>query len=289
MLELRLFALEPKTQSNYAAGLLRFAQYCDSRNVPETDRMPASEDLLSAFATVMAASKVGKLTLENWLSGLATWHYIHGFPWKGGRGLRLTKTAVTKVTPLSSIRPKRPPVTIEHMHKLRVGLNLRNSFDSAVWAVATVAFWSCCRLGELTVPSINKFDASRHVSQNCHVTFKTLPGGQKSAFFHILWSKSTHEQGADIVITANNDVSDPYKALYHHMSVNIGTGSLTSVPLFSYKVANRNTHPLTKDLFMKRCEQIWEAAGLPVLYGHGFRIGGATELLMQGVPLVVAI
>lgn len=248
MLELRLFALEPKTRSNYAAGLLRFAQYCDSRNIPEADRMPALEDLLSAFATVMAASKVGKPMLDSWLSGLATWHSIHGFPWYGGRGLRLTKTAVAKLAPASSIRAKQPPVTIEHMHTLRLGLNLANSFDSAVWALATTAFWSCCCLGELTIPSANGFDPARHVAQSAKVTFKTLPGGQKSAVFHIPWSKTTHEQGADIVITANNDISDPYAALMHHVSVNMGnTTSSSTVPLFSYKIGGGKMAPMMRD------------------------------------------
>lgn len=41
---------------------------------------------------------------------------------------------------------------------------------------------------------------------------------------------------------------------------------------------------------MKRCEQIWEAAGFPKIHGHAFRIGRATELLMQGVhPDVVQV
>jgi hypothetical protein len=35
---------------------------------------------------------------------------------------------------------------------------------------------------------------------------------------------------------------------------------------------------------MKRCTQIWDAAGILRAFGHSFRIGGSTELLLAGVP-----
>ncbi|KIK79510.1 hypothetical protein PAXRUDRAFT_161163, partial [Paxillus rubicundulus Ve08.2h10] len=46
---------------------------------------------------------------------------------------------------------------------------------------------------------------------------------------------------------------------------------------------------LTKSKFMRCCNQIWVEAGFPSMPGHVFHIGGATELLLQGVsPDVVA-
>ncbi|KAF5322726.1 hypothetical protein D9619_000414 [Psilocybe cf. subviscida] len=291
ILELRLFSLEPKTRSNYAAGLLRFTQYCDSRRIPEEDRMPASEDLLSAFSTVMAASKVSRDTLDNWMSGIAFWHQMHSLPWYGGgRALKMTKVAVGKLAPESSKLPKRPPVTMDHMNALRRGLNLRNSFDSAVWAVATVAFWSCCRLGELLIPSAGSFDPSRHVVQDATVSFKVLPGGQRTALFHIPWSKTTHENGADVVITGNPELSDPFAALQHHIKVNVGGSGDSATPLFAFRSHGGGYSPLTRDWFMQRCDEIWNAAGLSSLQGHAFRIGGATELLLRGThPDVVQV
>ena len=35
---------------------------------------------------------------------------------------------------------------------------------------------------------------------------------------------------------------------------------------------------------MGRCNEIWLAASLSAMLGHGFRIGGATHLLLLGVP-----
>ena len=41
---------------------------------------------------------------------------------------------------------------------------------------------------------------------------------------------------------------------------------------------------MTRDWFLCRCNQVWISAGFPDMPGHAFRIGGATELLLQGVP-----
>ncbi|KIK75142.1 hypothetical protein PAXRUDRAFT_173673, partial [Paxillus rubicundulus Ve08.2h10] len=46
---------------------------------------------------------------------------------------------------------------------------------------------------------------------------------------------------------------------------------------------------LTKPEFMKCCNQIWVERGFPSMPSHVFHIGGATELLLQGIsPDVVA-
>lgn len=47
---------------------------------------------------------------------------------------------------------------------------------------------------------------------------------------------------------------------------------------------------MTRSTFLTRCNDIWVAQGFPNLPGHAFRIGGATELLLQGVhPDVVSM
>jgi hypothetical protein len=49
LMDVMLSSLEPKTRSNYGAGLLRFTQFCDQLDIPEKERCPASEVFLSAF------------------------------------------------------------------------------------------------------------------------------------------------------------------------------------------------------------------------------------------------
>lgn len=77
-----LVSIEPKTWENYGAGLLHFHQFCNSRNVPESHRMLASDNLLALFISSWAG-KVMASTIENWISGLHFWHNMHGALWYG--------------------------------------------------------------------------------------------------------------------------------------------------------------------------------------------------------------
>ena len=61
------------------------------------------------------------------------------------------------------LRHKQPlcaPVSIKHLLALRRAITISDNFHAAVWAVALVTFFGCCRLGETTVSS---FDPSLHV------------------------------------------------------------------------------------------------------------------------------
>jgi hypothetical protein len=144
LFQVMLCSLDQDTRSNYGAGLLRFTQYCDRHHIPESNRMPASEALLSAFSA-SAAGQISDKTLSSWLAGLHYWHTVNGAVWNGSDMLHHVRRGLAKLVPPSSKRAKRPPVTIEAMIALRSGLDLSNAFDAAVWAVAAVAFWSCCR------------------------------------------------------------------------------------------------------------------------------------------------
>jgi hypothetical protein len=303
LFKVMLFSLDENTRSNYGAGLLRFTQYCDSHSIPEHSRMPASEILLSSFAA-SAAGSVSESALNNWLAGLQYWHVVNGAAWHGSDMLHHVRRGFSKLVPPSSKRAKRPPVTIEALTTLRSGLDLSNAFDASVWAVASVAFWSCCRhvpfslhlffihssfrLGELVIPSQNLFNPSKHVSRSIlPIQFSRLSNGTEHASFHIPWTKTTAEAGADVSVTARNHSTCPLSALRHHLSANALVPS--SAPLFAYETVDGGWAPMTKSWFMDRCNAVWVAAGLPQMPGHAFRIGGATELLLQGIdPSVVA-
>ena len=282
LFEVMTFSLDQGTCNGYGAGLLRFTQFCDKAKVPEKERMPASELLLSAFIAD-AAGTVGPSAINNWLAGLHFWHIINAAQWNGDEMLSQTKKGAQKLTPITSKHAKRPPVTIEHLYALRSGLDLTNSFDAAIWAIACIAFWSCCRLGELVIPSTNTFDPLKHVDQSEKPIFSTASNGTEFATFHIPWTKTTLQEGADISVTAHpQDPSCPIAALRHHISCN--TKLPSSAPMFTFETANGGWSPMTKSWFMSRCNEVWIAAGLPDMPGHGFRIGGATHLLLMGTP-----
>ncbi|KAG2033152.1 hypothetical protein BDR03DRAFT_1014610 [Suillus americanus] len=64
----------------------------------------------------------------------------------------------------TACRAKHPPVTIDALCIVFDNLDLTLPFDAAVCAVALVAFWCCCHLGELIIQSPNLFDPLKHVS-----------------------------------------------------------------------------------------------------------------------------
>ncbi|KIK74878.1 hypothetical protein PAXRUDRAFT_835863 [Paxillus rubicundulus Ve08.2h10] len=282
-------SLDQDTRSNYGAGLLHFTQYCDSCNIPEADRMPASKNLIAAFTASHAATASDK-TLNNWLAGLHFWHMVNGATWQGADMLRAVRHSFAKMVPSSSRWTKRPPITIEALCILYNNLNLQSPYDVAVGAVTLTAFWSCCRLGELTVRDHNFFDALKHVSRSVlPLSINSLTDESRTQYtsFHIPWSKTTKELGADISVTARSHRTDPLKALSLHTTVNSGIPTYT--PLFSYKTSS-GWEPLTRTSFMLRCNDVWVQNGFPSMPGHAFRIGGTTELLLQSInPDVIAV
>jgi hypothetical protein len=275
-----LASLKEKTRSNYGAGLLRFTQFCDTHNIPEVNRCPASEVLISAFIASYAGLRSSDC-INSWISGIKWWHTFQGAQWFGGDMLTTVRKGVAKLVPDSSRRPKREPVTLERMHCLLNGLDLSNAKDAAVYGASSAAFHGICRSSELCVPSRNLFDPSRHVTNSVHIEYGTTISGVEHANFDIPWSKTTGSKGAKIILTDTNDPTKPVAALCHHRSANVNVPD--GAPLFAYETTDGGWEPLTKHNWLARCNEVWVAAGLDPLLAHAFRIGGCTEMLLRGV------
>jgi hypothetical protein len=57
-------------------------------------------------------------------------------------------------------------------------------------------------------------------------------------------------------------------------------------PLFAFETLAGGWAPMMKPWFMESVSEVWKVAGLQyALDGHGFQIGGASEVLMQGFLL----
>lgn len=287
LLHVALASLAPDTKKTYAAGLLRFNQFCDNHNVPEDARMPASGNLLAMFLSESAAGNVTDDCSRNWLAGLHFWHNIHDAEWHGDSDqVRSITKGVKKMVPISSRRPPRAPVTMRHMYALRERLSTSNSYDVAVLALAEATFWGTCRLGETAPPGGNNFDPAYHVTKGTQIISKMTRDGIPYISFHIPWSKTTGFLGADIILTTRDDFSNPTQSFLWHRVVNASVPD--HAPLFSYETdCNGGWSPLTRDAFLKTCNEIWESVGLESVLGHSFRIGSATEHLLQGIAPVI--
>jgi len=75
-----------------------------------------------------------------WLSGLELWQRFNSTPWHGGAELQWPVEGSAKLAPSCSHLEKRDLVTIEHLRTLCLHLDLTNSLDIAVFAVACMVF-----------------------------------------------------------------------------------------------------------------------------------------------------
>lgn len=271
----------PNTKSSYASALLRFTQFCDKWKIPEPDRMPASHALLCAFIGEHKGSVAGG-TIKLWMSGLKAWHDLSDAPWHGDhRWIQLARVTAYKEGTMHK-RPLRAPVSIEHLLVLREALNLAVPHHAAIWAVATISFFGCRRLGETTITTISGFDPKYHVLRAATVSFRTLRDGTTSASFRIPWTKSSRDLGASVILTGRSDTLCPCAALQNHLKVNSAIPKAAS--LFAYLLPDGTWRHTQKHSFMEFCMDVWSRASLAHVLGHSFRIGGAVELLLAGVP-----
>ncbi|THU92467.1 hypothetical protein K435DRAFT_603684, partial [Dendrothele bispora CBS 962.96] len=271
------------TKETYAAGLLRFHQYCDHFRISEDLRMPADKTLVAGFIGFYMG-KVSGSTVNNWLSGLKLWHDLKGAPWcSDEHWIQMARRSAHKEGAHLK-RPLRSPVTYRHLLILRRYLDFSILFHCAVWAVAVITFFACRRLGELTIPSHSKFDIKFHASRATKFKIWTEDGVTCMSFW-IPWTKSTRELGTVVTFVARYHLDPeicPVQAVKTHLEVNDKVSDHFS--LFAYIDKDGKPKHMVKNDFLQLCFDIWEKEQMRDVLGHSFRIGGAVFLLLAGVP-----
>ncbi|KAE8180973.1 hypothetical protein CF328_g8986 [Tilletia controversa] len=271
------------TRSTYGTGLLRWLLWCDHHRIPEGSRFPVSVSDLVDFIDSLAGTIAGS-SIRNWVSGIRTWHIIHG------ANLNTTHPRVTstlrgadRLTPASSIKPPRTPFRINHLCIIRSYLALEKPADAAIWACLLVAFWGLARLGELVLKS-GSFDARRNPTGS-GLRWESVAKDAPMILAGVItlpWTK-TQPNGEKLVLAPQTDSPCPVRALRKHLVVNQPP---QDGHLFGYRGRNRFT-PLTRSKFISRINGILREAGLSRvnLKGHSLRVGGCTEFLLRGVAI----
>lgn len=104
-------AWEEETGMSYGSSLLMWHCFCNAKEIPELERAPATQGLLSAFIAYLAAVYSGH-TIACYLNGVRGWHILHSIPWAlKKREMDTMLHAADKLTPVSSRRKKRLPYT----------------------------------------------------------------------------------------------------------------------------------------------------------------------------------
>ncbi|QRV84973.1 hypothetical protein RhiJN_12989 [Ceratobasidium sp. AG-Ba] len=276
-------SLAKSTQSNYNSALRSFQQFCEKYGIPQECRFPIDERILCAFVGSHAGITAGG-TAANRVSALKTLHALRNLPWQGGVRLGYVLRGVANAAPSSTTRPVRPPVTTHMLHILHTHLDLASPRDLAVFALALVAFWGQCRLGELVAHSRRETHSPRLPS------IKSVTRNEKSGStreLHLPCTKTSQRLGEMVILTRQDGPLDPVRAIAQLIRANGYPDSGTN--LFTYRRSPKDgLRAITKEVFLGRCNEIWTAHGIQRITGHSFRCGGTSELLERGIaPEVV--
>jgi len=279
-------AWEEDTRETYGSGLLVYHVYCDSKGIPEAERAPASQLLLSGFVSSLAASYSGK-TISNYFYGVRAWHILHGMTWHLNRAeIDTMLRAAEKLAPPASKKKQRRPYTPDFIEALRRHLDLALPLDAAVFACLTTCFYASARLGEFTVRRLEGFDPSKSVTRK-HISYDQDRNGNKVTVLRLPKTKASQLDGEDVFWAQQDGPTDPDAALANHLAVN---NPPEEAHLFAYRHKKGNRfvwQPLTKNKFLERLKKAALAANLDPLQGHGIRIGSILEYLLRGMPFDV--
>ena len=172
----------------------------------------------------------------------------------------------------------RPPITIPMLRALRATLDLSNTFDACIWAMACCAFWGMMRFGEVSVKSRKDFDGAKHLKRSDAFMGYDLDGKRYAQLD--LPSAKTAAAGEiqSVYVVPQSDLC-PIEALTNMAKV---TPAGASDPLFSWTDKTGTIRPMVKDKVLAHINAILQAWGWGTAFGHSFRIGGASFYLAQG-------
>ncbi|KAJ7135926.1 hypothetical protein C8R44DRAFT_595316, partial [Mycena epipterygia] len=165
------------TLKKYGYGLEAFLAFCDTENIAKNQRLPANEFLLCAYAASRAGEIAGG-TARAAIAAVKAWHIIHDEEWQGGMRLRYVLRGVENLTPASSKRDPRPPVSATLLNVLDTELDHKDPKDAAVFASACCAFWGQIRLGEILSDTQGSYIENR-IPLVSHLEPPSTPAGSR--------------------------------------------------------------------------------------------------------------
>ena len=273
--------LATSTQKSYASAKNRYVSFCAAAGF---DPFPLSEHTLCMFVSYIAQNGLKYQTIKCYLSGLryAQISIGYGDPFSGSTMSRLEY--ITKgIKRAESEKPEtrsltRLPITPSILLRLKAMWEKGTITDDIlmIWAACALAFFGFLRIGEMTVPSINSYDPTTHLSMS-DVAFDH-PSNPTAMFVTIKCSKTDpFRKGITLALGRTNRPLCPVAA----MAAYLHNRGMTAGPLFRFK----DGEPLTRKIFVAWVKSGLSKAGIDQkdYNGHSFRIGAATTAASKGM------
>jgi hypothetical protein len=271
------------TLTSYGTGLMYYHEFCDARDIAEESHTLVSTELMqTSLAVLVGAYSV--TTIKNASAGVQAWHCIHGIEWRVPDGaLDVLYQAALACTLSLSWRRLRNPVRTRLIEQIYLRIDWNLAKDLAWFACLTTVFHATACLGEFGLPTIDAFDAAKHVTP-AHVSKVANHLGNEVTQFKLPWTKVL-ATGKTVFWAKQAGPSDLEDTLERHLAINAPP---TDGPLFTYK-QGRYYEPMTRVRFLTRLNQVCQELSVPAPHGHGFCIGSTLELLLHaGVTFEVA-
>ena len=144
--------------------------------------------------------------------------FVHGCPWLiNADTLKATIEGASCLAPPSSKCPQHAPFTPDIISIFKSQLNLNDPLNAAVFTCITTCFLCVARLGEFTVPSINAFDPTKHITRTGVSQIKDR-NGLTVYKFNLPWTKTsrTSGQGESVQCAKQDGPTNPVAALKNH-------------------------------------------------------------------------
>jgi hypothetical protein len=240
-----------------------------------------TQPLLSVFITSCAGAYSGS-SVSNFVVGIHAWHVLHSQPWAVNPSeLKSILEGASRLAPRSSKQPKRIPFECNILFLFLTYMDLQSPRDVVIFTCLIVTFYSVSRLGEFTVPAINKFSPAMHIIPS-HISRLQNHQGLDIIAFHLPATKCS-PSGKDKQCAPIPHFTDLVTWLDNHLHIN---APHLNDHLFAWRHA-KGRCLLTKTEVTSRIKELIKQFELPNLKGHSLRIRGTLHYLLQGTPFDV--
>ena len=263
------------TQKVYTVAQHLYLDFCSRLNFKS---MPASEMMLILFVTELAQTRAHS-TIRTYLSRVRHLHILHGFqsPTSDNPRLDLVLKGIQRIKP----RQTQPhfPITPAILTRLQVGLEKLDlsAFDrKMLWAACLLAFFAFLRCSEFTIPSLQSYKVSRHLS----LGDISIDSHDNPTIMSVRIKSSKTDQfgkGVSLFLGRGQGHLCPLTAILQYLAIR----SNKPGPMFVFQ----NEKPLVKQSFITHIRQALANEGIDTRYykGHSFRIGAATTAAAAGL------
>uniref|UniRef100_A0A0K3CCY1 Elongator complex protein 2 n=1 Tax=Rhodotorula toruloides TaxID=5286 RepID=A0A0K3CCY1_RHOTO len=281
--QINLLGAAPKAMNKrWGSALKSYHGYCSMEGISDYDRFPITTSRLRMYLGFQLGFFKAD-SVKKRITNLRSYCHAYQIPWKVKEQELEPLFSIIRVhephphlqrQPLLSARQR------DHPSRLSFDPGFEDPYHLAMLSALVIGFGSLLRSGEFTTnSSIPTDEEQAKRAKRKHL--KEIVG-QDTLTLHLPWDKTHHWEGADVAIVTFDLPTN--MIVRQHLQKNI---SSPEDPLFSY-VAKKGRHrgkrvTLGKQSFVNWMNKMLEATKQAPLTGHSIRIGGATQLLLNGV------